>query len=196
MSKKIGIYGGSFNPVHKGHVALAKYILEHGEIDEIWFLVSPNNPLKKASELADEKVRLEMVKTAIENEPKMKASDFEFYLPRPSYTIDTLRALKDAYPDTEFTLIMGSDNMAIFHMWKDFQEIIDNYPILVYPRQGDDLTELHQKWPQMNIIEGAPLWDISSTEIRTLAMQNSNISSLLDPKVEVIYRKWLNNLVN
>ena len=131
---KVGIYGGSFNPVHFGHVGLAKWVIEHTDLDELWLLVSPNNPLKDAHILAPEQERLEGVREAIKDIPGLKASDFEFSLPRPSYTANTLRELQKAYPDCEFTLVIGEDNLAIFPQWREYEFILENFRIFVYPR--------------------------------------------------------------
>ena len=121
---RIGIYGGSFNPVHFGHVGLAKWVIEHTDLDELWLLVSPNNPLKPAGVLAPEEERLAGVRDAVQDIPHVKASDFEFSLPRPSYTANTLRELQRAYPQHEFTLVIGEDNLAIFDQWKEYEYIL------------------------------------------------------------------------
>lgn len=134
MTKKIGIYGGSFNPVHFGHIGLVKWVSEHTDLDEVWMLVSPNNPLKDAGTLADEQTRLRQVQQAVAGIPHVRVSDFEFSLPRPNYTASTLRALQDAYPDYEFTLIIGEDNFRIFTRWYDWQYILTTFRLFVYPR--------------------------------------------------------------
>ena len=133
---KIGIYGGSFNPVHFGHVGLAQWVVEHTDLDEVWLMVSPNNPLKPAGLLAPEQERLAAVQQAIKDIPGLVASDFEFSLPRPSYTANTLRELQKAYPQHAFTLLIGEDNIAIFDRWKEYTFILENYRIFVYPRKG------------------------------------------------------------
>jgi len=133
---KTGIFSGSFNPIHIGHLALANYLCEFAGLDEVWFVVSQLNPLKDEADLLDNDLRLEMVSLAIWNYPKFKASDFEFTLPRPSYTVQTLRLLKDQFPDREFHLIIGADNWQQFHLWKEYETIINTTPILVYPRPG------------------------------------------------------------
>ncbi len=172
---QIGIYGGSFNPVHFGHVGLAKWVSEHTDLDEVWMMVSPNNPLKDSRELADEQVRLAGVQKAIEGIPHVVASDFEFHLPRPSYTANTLRALAAAYPQHTFSLIIGEDNLRILPRWREWEYIVSNYRIFVYPRRGARSGQ----WAvgsgqlpdnaQIIMLNGAPYFDISSTEIRQLA---------------------------
>ena len=183
--RSIGIYGGSFNPVHFGHVGLAKWVIENTDLDELWLMVSPNNPLKPANLLAPEGERLAAVSKAVKDIPHVKASDFEFYLPRPSYTANTLRELQKAYPDADFTLIIGEDNIAIFDRWREYEFILANFRIFVYPRRenlsDDGLTAKRSNSPQdglttqwsdsiavkeIRYLSGAPLFDISSTQIR------------------------------
>ena len=164
---KIGIYGGSFNPVHFGHVGLAKWVIENTDLDELWLLVSPNNPLKTAKILAPEQQRLEGVRQAIKDIPGLVASDFEFSLPRPSYTANTLRELQRAYPEHEFTLIIGEDNIAIFDQWREYEYILLNFRIFVYPRNlstPNNPSILSN--PNILYLKGAPTFDISSTAIR------------------------------
>ena len=188
--QRIGIYGGSFNPVHFGHVGLAKWVIEHTDLDELWLLVSPNNPLKPAGILAPEQERLAGVREAIKDIPHVKASDFEFSLPRPSYTANTLRELQKKYPDYEFTLVIGEDNLAIFDRWREYEYILANFRIFVYPRKSnspqDGLTAsavLQQSGltasaflqrsglsssavKELVFLKDAPTFDISSTAIR------------------------------
>jgi len=168
---KIGIYGGSFNPVHFGHVGLAKWIIEHTDLDEVWLLVSPNNPLKPAGILAPEEERLAAVREAIKDIKGLKASDFEFGLPRPSYTANTLRALQNAYPEHEFTLVIGEDNLAIFTQWREYEYIASNYRVFVYPRKGSSTIENFrlkiEDFKELVFLQDAPLFDISSTAIRS-----------------------------
>lgn len=185
MTHKVGIYGGSFNPVHFGHVGLAKWVIENTDLDELWLMVSPNNPLKPANLLAPEGERLAAVSKAVKDIPHVKASDFEFSLPRPSYTANTLRELQKAYPDTDFTLIIGEDNIAIFDRWREYEFILANFRIFVYPRRenlsDEGLTAKRSNSPQdglttkwsnsvavkeIRYLSGAPLFDISSTQIR------------------------------
>lgn len=183
---KIGIYGGSFNPVHFGHVGLAKWVIEHTDLDELWLMVSPNNPLKEAGILAPEEERLAAVREAIKDIPGVKASDFEFSLPRPSYTANTLRELQKQFPEYEFTLVIGEDNLAIFDRWREYEYILANFRIFVYPRRESLLGEaglsakrsnspqdgLSTQWSNsvavkdLQFLSEAPLFDISSSAIR------------------------------
>ena len=164
---KIGIYGGSFNPVHFGHVGLAKWVIEHTDLDELWLLVTPNNPLKPAGILAPEEERLAAVREAIKDIPRLVASDFEFSLPRPSYTANTLRELQKAYPEHEFTLVIGEDNIAIFDRWREYEYILENFRVFVYPRHGGENTEYRvQNTDNIVFLQGAPYFDVSSTELR------------------------------
>ncbi len=169
------IFGGSFNPIHYGHIGLGRWVLEHTETDEIWFMVSPNNPLKDASILADEAERFRGVKCAVEennmsmpNGKVLRASDFEFYLPRPSYTANTLRELQKAYPEHRFSLLIGEDNWEIFSRWREYEFILANFPIYVYPRHSKRVNEAFGPLPYGSVtyLKDAPYYDISSTEIR------------------------------
>jgi len=166
---RIGIYGGSFNPVHFGHVGLAEWVIENTDLDELWLLVSPNNPLKDTKILAPEEERLAAVREAVKDIRGVKASDFEFSLPRPSYTANTLRALQKAYLDCTFTLIIGEDNLAIFDKWREFEYILQNFRIFVYPRHNSAQSSnlpIFKSSKDIRFLAGAPYFDISSTEIR------------------------------
>ncbi len=173
---RIGIYGGSFNPVHYGHVGLVRWVAEHTDLDEVWMMVSPNNPLKDSRILADEQVRLQQVREAVQGIPGVRVSDFEFSLPRPTYTANTLRALSAAYPEHTFTLIIGEDNLEIFPRWREWEFILDHYRLFVYPRHpqstetgaANDTKTMLPTSAAQNIVflSGAPYFDISSTEIR------------------------------
>ena len=185
---KIGIFSGSFNPIHLGHTRLAAYIRQQAGLDEVWLMVSPNNPLKAASGLMDEKMRYHLAELATAELEGIRPSDFEFHLPKPSYTIHTLEQLTAAYPQHQFSLIIGSDNMAIFHKWKDWQRILALYPIIVYPREGDDLAALKQLYPMMHVIEGAPLLNISATEIRAHLQDDTLLREWLHPDVATCLR--------
>lgn len=179
---KIGLYFGSFNPIHVGHYKLADYLIENQLVDEVWFVVSPCNPLKKQSDLIDERQRLEMVKIAIKDNPKMKASDIEFGMPVPSYTIDTLKLFSEKYPEYSFCLIIGSDNALLFDRWKNFKTILENYSVLVYPRKGYDFEKIAALYPQMQLVD-TPYYDISSTEIRKNVGNPQFIQGKIDANV-------------
>jgi nicotinate-nucleotide adenylyltransferase len=178
-----GLFFGSFNPVHLGHVALANYLLEHTALEEVWFVVSPQNPLKREADLLPDNLRLQLVNLAIAEEEKMKGCDVEFSLPKPSYTIHTLEHLQKRYPQKEFTLIIGADNLALFHRWKDYELILAKYPLIVYPREGVDLVSLHSLYPQVQLEVGAPLYPISSTQIRELIREKKEAGLWLHPSV-------------
>lgn len=173
---KIGIYGGSFNPVHFGHIGLAKWVVEHTDIEQLWIMVSPNNPLKESSILSNERERLKAVREAVASQcsidtslhqgKQIIVSDFEFGLARPSYTANTLRALSKTYPEHEFTLIIGEDNLAILPQWRDWEYIVRHYRIMVYPRHNVNSYDPSPKHGNILYLADAPYFDISSTEIR------------------------------
>ncbi len=165
--KKVGLFGGSFNPIHYGHTGLAQFILENTDIQQVWLMVSPQNPLKKRADLMDDDVRLKLAREATATMPNIKVCDIEMQLPVPSYTLNTLNVLCQMYPAVEFTLIIGSDNVFIFDRWYGYKEILERFPILVYPRDGYDAAPLiKEKYPSMQLLENVPLFRISSTEIR------------------------------
>jgi len=177
----IGLFFGSFNPVHNGHLAIATFLMQRKEFDQIWMVVSPNNPLKNQRELAGENHRLNMVKLAIEDTPFLHACDVEFSLPSPSYTIETLHCLEKQYPKHEFSLILGSDNIENFHRWKNFEEILSKYLIYVYPRESGNFKRPVE---HPNIIYfDAPLLSISATKIRNLVQDSSIVTEYLHPAV-------------
>ena len=180
--KRIGIYSGSFNPIHFGHTKLAEYLTDNKLVDEVWFLVSPCNPLKKQTELLDEYIRLDMLILAIAQQPIFKASDVEFCMPIPSYSIDTLEFLSNQFADCQFSLVIGSDNALVFDQWKEYTELLKNYPILVYPRTGSDFDLVADKYPEMKLLD-SPLYDISSTQIRNSFAQKKDVSQWLHPSV-------------
>ncbi len=161
---KVGLYFGSFNPVHVGHLALANYIVEYTDLEAVWFVVSPQNPLKQRAQLLDDYQRLHLVNLALRDFPKFRACDVEFRMPKPSYTIDTLAYLGEQHPSHEFTLIMGEDNLATLHKWKNYELLLNNYRIMVYPRPNCHRTDFHTH-PHVQLID-APQIDISSSFIR------------------------------
>ena len=178
---KIGLYFGSFNPIHIGHLAIANYMIEFSDIDKLWFIVSPHNPLKKKKSLLQDYHRLELINIAIGDDIKyFKASDIEFKLPQPSYTIDTLTHLTEKYPNDEFVLIMGSDNLKSFHKWKNHEIIIEKHTRYIYPRPNS-VDEI-QKHENVKIIE-APLMDISSSFIRKSIKEKKRVKYFLPNNV-------------
>jgi len=180
--KRIGIYSGSFNPIHLGHQKLGEYLVDNELVDEVWFVVSPCNPLKKQEEVIDEYIRLEMLLMAIRNQPRFKASDIEFTMPVPSYSIDTLHELTSQYPDFQFTLIIGSDNALVFDQWKDYKLLLDEYPVMVYPRHGYEFESVAGIYHQMQLLQ-SPYFDISSTQIREYIVQKKDVRQWLHPSV-------------
>jgi len=185
--KRIGIYSGSFNPIHLGHQKLAEYLIDNQLVDEVWFVVSPCNPLKKKEELIDEYLRLDMLMLAIHKREHFKASDIEFKLAVPSYTIDTLTYLNEKYPKHEFCLIMGEDNLYTLHKWKNVAELTKKYPIYYYPRPGcvrpdSPLLNHILSTADIHFVE-APLMEISGTFIRNGIKLGKDMSYFLPPAV-------------
>lgn len=178
---RTGIFGGTFNPIHLGHLALANYLCEENWVDELWFLITPQNPFKQEQTLLDNHLRMKMVEAAIADYPRFKASDFEFTLPRPSYTVTTLQKLSETYPDREFVLIIGADNWAAFDKWKSPKEILRNHRILVYPRPGYEINP-HELPAQVKAVN-TPLLEISSTFIRESIASGKDIRYFLHPEV-------------
>ncbi|MRN04949.1 nicotinate (nicotinamide) nucleotide adenylyltransferase [Riemerella anatipestifer] len=182
--KKVSLFFGSFNPIHIGHLILANYILEHSDMDELWFVVSPQNPFKEKKSLLADHNRLEMVELAIKNYPKMRASNIEFSLPQPSYTIDTLTYLHEKYPDHNFSLIMGEDNLASLHKWKNADRLVEQYQIIVYPRIFEHTEEEYPYKYHPNIHQiNAPIIELSSTEIRNMIKNGKNTRPMLPIEV-------------
>ena len=187
---EIGLYFGSFNPIHVGHLIIAQAVLDFSKLDEVWFIVSPQNPLKQNKTLLHEFDRYDMVKLAIENNDRFKVSDIEFNMPRPSYTIDTLTYLKERHQGHRFRLIIGGDNLTIFPKWKNSERIIKDFGLIVYPRPGSSPHEINNH-QNVNFIE-APLLDISATFIRKCIKENRSIRYLVPEKaVEYIYDRKL-----
>jgi nicotinate-nucleotide adenylyltransferase len=174
---KIGIFPGSFNPVHIGHLALANYVVEFGEFDEIWFLITPHNPLKKKSELIDQELRLAWLEKAIGDYPKFKTCTIEWEMPQPTYTINTLQKLRIMFPENTFELILGSDNWETIHRWKDYQVILKNFKTWIYPRMGTGKIIFNHQ--NVRMIKGAPKMEISSTFIRKCIRRGKDVRFLL-----------------
>lgn len=181
ISLKVGLYFGSFNPVHIGHLAIANFLVEYGGIDQLWFVLSPQNPHKSKENLLKDYDRLEMMHIAVGNDHRFRISDIEFRLPRPSYTSDTLTYLAEKYPNHHFSIIMGSDNLKNFHKWKNYESILEHYGIIVYPRPGFG-SEMNNPFPKVRIVS-APQMDISSTFIREAIRTGKNIRHFLPPGV-------------
>ncbi len=181
--KRIAIFSGSFNPIHIGHTALANYICEYEKVDEVWFVVSPQNPLKKKNDLAEDFHRVEMVKRAIAGYDRFHYNDVEMHLPRPSYTITTLETLKAQYSDCHFVLIIGADNWDLFDRWKESERILNDFGLIVYPRQGYGLTLSKENVPSNVCISEAPELKISSTFIREALANKKDIRYFLSEKV-------------
>ena len=180
---KIGLYFGTFNPIHIGHLIIANHMAEHSDLEQIWMVVTPHNPLKKKDTLLDDYQRLHLVRLATEDFPKIKPSDFEFKLPQPNYTVNTLAHLKDKFPQNEFSLIMGEDNLKTFHKWKNYDVILENHNIYVYPRISAEIENLQFKnHPRIHVIS-APIVEISSTFIRENIKKRKNVQPLLPHKV-------------
>lgn len=178
--KKIGIYSGSFNPIHHGHVMLANYLVEFSDLDELWFVVSPQNPLKKKEDLLDDDERLKMVQLAVGDDPRFCASDIEMHLPTPSYTINTLAALSEQYPDCQFVFICGMDSLQNFRNWREYQRILDNYELLIFPREGYDGGELIN-YPSVTVLK-TPILEISSTFIRQCIKEGRDVRHFMPEK--------------
>nr|WP_315201143.1 nicotinate (nicotinamide) nucleotide adenylyltransferase [uncultured Flavobacterium sp.] len=180
---KIGLYFGTYNPIHVGHLIIANHMAEHADLDQVWMVVTPHNPLKKKATLLDDHQRLQMVYLATEDFPKIKPSDIEFKLPQPNYTVNTLIHLHEKYPDYEFSLIMGEDNLKTLHKWKNYEVILENHAIYVYPRISSEAENLELKnHPKIHLID-APVVEISSTIIRDTIKKGKNIQPLLPHKV-------------
>lgn len=177
---KVGLYFGSFNPIHTGHLIIANHVLNSTNLKKVWFIVSPQNPLKKSSQLLNEFHRLHLVRLAVEENIAFAASDVEFKLPKPSYTIDTLVYLQEKYPAYEFSIIMGSDSYTNISKWKNFEKLLSDYEIIVYARSGFKVEQAH---PKTTVLLNTPLLEISSTYIRSLVKDRKSIRYLVPDKV-------------
>jgi nicotinate-nucleotide adenylyltransferase len=181
--KKVGLFFGSFNPIHIGHLVIAEYMVEFTPLEQIWFVVSPRNPLKKKETLLNETHRLNMVRLAIEDDNRFKASSIEFDLPRPSYTINTLAHLNEKYPKVDFSLIVGLDNIASLPKWKNYEQLLKNYKFYVYPRVYSEAEAAPLATHPSVIITEAPIVELSSTFIRSAISEGKNIQHMVPPKV-------------
>ena len=176
------VYSGSFNPIHNGHIALAEYLIDRQIVDEVWVIITPQNPLKPSDTLINDNLRLQMARLALEGRKGIVVSDVEIHLPKPSYTIDTLRFLRSQYPLYSFCLLIGQDNVTIFDKWKSYRQILQDFRVLVYPRSGATTTE-QLKYPEMQLLTDAPTVDISSTDIRNRVKSGLPITGLLPDAV-------------
>ncbi|WP_226390871.1 nicotinate (nicotinamide) nucleotide adenylyltransferase [Penaeicola halotolerans] len=178
---KVGLFFGSFNPIHIGHLAIAEAMISLSDLDEIWFVVSPQNPFKSSKSLLHEFDRLKMVELAIEDNFHFKATDVEFHMPKPSYTVDTLAYLVDKHPQHHFSLIMGSDNLSHFHKWKNHEQILAQHELYIYPRP-ENKDHQFENHPQIHWVE-APMMDISATYIRQMIQSQKSVKYLLQESV-------------
>ena len=180
---KIGLYFGTFNPIHIGHLTIANHLAEHSDLDKIWFVVTPHSPFKKKSSLLDNRQRFEMVYRATEDYLKLEPSDIEFNLPQPNYTINTLTHLQEKYPSHTFSLIMGEDNLNNFHKWKNYDIILEHHHIYCYPRISNGKTDTQVKGhPKIHLVN-APIMELSSTFIRQSIKDNKNVRPMLPEHV-------------
>lgn len=181
MKTKIGLFFGSFNPIHNGHLMLANYLAEYGDMDEIWFVVSPQNPFKDKKSLLADRHRLYMVEMAIKGDERFQVCDIEFYMPQPSYTIDTLTRLQERHPNTDFYLICGMDNIESFKKWKNYEMILQYHHLMVYPRKGYSSNELVEH-PSVTVVE-APEIEVSSTFIRNAIGEGKDVRYFVPKEV-------------
>ena len=180
---KVGLFFGTFNPIHVGHLTIANHIAEYSDLDQVWFVVTPHSPFKKKNSLLDDHQRLEMVYRATKDYPKLKQSDIEFKLPQPNYTVNTLAHLEEKYPDHVFALIMGEDNLKSFHKWKNYQVILEMHDIYVYPRVSDGKVKTEfDEHPRIHHID-APIMELSSTFIRKSIKAGKNVRPMLPENV-------------
>ena len=176
---KIGLFFGSFNPMHIGHKAIASYMAEFTDLEKVCFVVSPQNPLKQKQSLLDQHHRLMIIRMEVEDNSKLQVSDIEFKMPQPSYTIDTLVRLKEEKSENEYALIMGADNLQNFHKWKNYKQILADYSVYVYPRPGIEISGKHEN---IHIVKGVPQMEISASFIRKSIKEGKNISYLMPEK--------------
>ncbi|MAN59865.1 MAG: nicotinic acid mononucleotide adenylyltransferase [Flavobacteriaceae bacterium] len=182
-AKRIGLYFGTFNPIHIGHLAIANHMVEFSDLDEVWMVVTPHNPHKKKKTLLEDHHRLAMVEFALEEYPKLQASNIEFNLPQPNYTVTTLAHLEEKFPQHDFCLIMGEDNLKSLHKWKNYEVILERFALYVYPRISEGETETRFKdHPNIQLV-AAPIMEISSTFIRKSIKNTKNVRPLLPPAV-------------
>lgn len=180
----VGLYFGSFNPIHVGHLILAQYMVQRDELDAVWFVVSPQNPFKNKSTLLKDYHRMALVRLAIEDEPRFKAEDIEFSLPQPSYTIDTLTYLREKHQDTNFSLLMGEDNLRGFNKWKNYEQILENHRLFVYPRiEGEPLEHTLKEHDKVTFCEDVPMMKISASYIRQQIRDGKSVNFLMTDKV-------------
>lgn len=180
---KVGLYFGTFNPIHVGHLIIANHMVEFSDLDEIWFVVTPQSPHKKKHSLLDNYHRYQLVYVAVEDYPKLRPSNIEFDLPQPNYTVHTLAHISEKYPEKEFSLIMGEDNLKTFHKWKNYEAIIEHHEIYVYPRIGGGrVKNQFRDHPKVHRVD-APVIQISATHIRDCIRQKKNVQALLPKEV-------------
>ena len=180
---KVGLYFGSFNPIHIGHLIIANQLVENSDLDQIWFVVTPHNPFKKKASLLDNYQRLEMVFLATKDYDKLQPCDIEFNLSQPNYTVNTLIHLKEKHPTHDFSIIMGEDNLKSFHKWKNYEVILEDYQVYVYPRISEGIIETQfTNHPKISRVD-APIIELSSTMIRNSIKAQKNVKPLLSPEV-------------
>ena len=176
---KIGLFFGSFNPMHVGHKVIASYLAEFSDLEKVMFVVSPQNPFKEKKSLLDQNHRLQIIRAEVYDNNNLDVTDIEFSMPQPSYTIDTLVRLKEDYPENEYSLIIGADNLQNFHKWKNYEQILEDYSIYVYPRPGYEINGSHKN---IHIVNGVPQMEISASFIRNSIKDRKDVSYLMPEK--------------